>query len=70
MISLSGIDSKELASISVVTEKYLISSNSKFLKSFHELLVKQMFGQAIFSANLEKLINPLFGKSECFYLKK
>jgi hypothetical protein len=45
-------------------------NDSKFLKSFHELLVKQMFGQAIFSANLEKLINPLFGKSECFYLKK
>tara|TARA_B000000557_G_C20765069_1_gene439086 strand:- start:403 stop:1098 length:696 start_codon:yes stop_codon:yes gene_type:complete len=45
-------------------------NDSKFLKSFHELLVKQMFGQAIFSANLEKLINPLFGKSVCFYLKK
>ena len=45
-------------------------NDSKFLQSFHELLVKQMFGKAMLSANLEKLINPLFGKSECFYLQK
>ena len=41
-----------------------------FLKSFHNLLVKQMFGQAKLSLALEKLLNPLFGKSECFYLRK
>ena len=41
-----------------------------FLKSLHALLVKQMFGQAKFSLFLEKLLNPLFGKSECFYLRK
>jgi len=43
---------------------------TKFLKSFHEILVKQMFGQAPFAAFIEKLLNPLFGKSECFYLLK
>ena len=41
-----------------------------FLKSFHNLLVKQMFGQAKLSLALEKLLNPFFGKSECFYLRK
>jgi hypothetical protein len=41
-----------------------------FLKSWHALLVKQMFGQAKFSLFLEKLLNPFFGKSECFYLRK
>ena len=41
-----------------------------FLKSFHNLLVNQMFGQAKLSLALEKLLNPLFGKSECFYLRK
>ena len=44
--------------------------DSKFLQSFHELLVKQMFGKAKISERLEKVINPLFGKSECFYLHK
>ena len=43
---------------------------SDFLKSFHGLLVKQMFGQAQTSAFIEKMLNPLFGKSECFYLTK
>lgn len=43
---------------------------SNFLKSFHGLLVKQMFGQAKTSAFIEKMLNPLFGKSECFYLTK
>lgn len=43
---------------------------SKFLKSFHNLLVKQMFGQAKFSYAVEKILNPFFGKSECFYLRK
>ena len=43
---------------------------SKFLKSFHNLLVKQMFGQAKLSYALEKVLNPFFGKSECFYLRK
>ena len=33
-----------------------------FLKSFHNLLVKQMFGQAKLSLALEKLLNPFFGK--------
>jgi ubiquinone/menaquinone biosynthesis C-methylase UbiE len=41
-----------------------------FLKSLHALLVKQMFGQANLSLFLEKLLNPVFGKSECFYLRK
>ena len=41
-----------------------------FLKSFHNLLVRQMFGQAKLSLALEKLLNPFFGKSECFYLRK
>ncbi len=43
---------------------------NNFLKSFHNLLVRQMFGQAKFSFALEKLLNPFFGKSECFYLRK
>ena len=43
---------------------------SNFLKSFHGLLVKQMFGQAKLSLALEKFLNPFFGKSECFYLRK
>ena len=43
---------------------------NNFLKSFHNLLVRQMFGQAKFSFALEKILNPFFGKSECFYLKK
>ena len=43
---------------------------NNFLKSFHNLLVKQMFGQAKFFFALEKLLNPFFGKSECFYLRK
>jgi len=43
---------------------------NNFLKSLHTLLVKQMFGQANFSLFLEKLLNPVFGKSECFYLRK
>ena len=43
---------------------------NKFLKSLHKLLVKQMFGQANFSLFLEKILNPFFGKSECFYLRK
>ena len=42
----------------------------KFLKSFHGLLVRQMFGQAKLSLFLERLLNPIFGKSECFYLRK
>ena len=42
----------------------------KFLKSLHELLVKQMFGQANFSLFIEKILNPFLGKSECFYLRK
>ena len=44
--------------------------DSDFLRSFHELLVKQMFGQAKFSYALEKILNPFFGKSECYYLRK
>ena len=44
--------------------------DSDFLRSFHALLVKQMFGQARFSYALEKILNPFFGKSECYYLKK
>ena len=43
---------------------------NKFLKSLHELLVKQMFGQANISLFIEKMLNPFFGKSECFYLRK
>ena len=43
---------------------------NNFLKSFHNLLVRQMFGQAKFSFALEKILNPFFGKSECFYLRK
>ena len=42
-------------------------NDSKFFKSFHELLVKQMFGQQ-FLTNLEKLIN-LFLEEQVFYLK-
>jgi len=41
-----------------------------FLKKFHSLLVKQMFGQAKISAFIEKLLDPIFGKSKCFYLRK
>ena len=41
-----------------------------FLKKFHSLLVKQMFGQAKISALIEKLLDPIFGKSKCFYLRK
>ena len=41
-----------------------------FLKKFHSLLVKQMFGQAKISAFIEKLLDPVFGKSKCFYLRK
>lgn len=44
--------------------------DSEFLRSFHALLVKQMFGQAKFSYTLEKILNPFFGKSECYYLRK
>ena len=44
--------------------------DSEFLRSFHALLVKQMFGQAKFSYALEKILNPFFGKSECYYLRK
>jgi hypothetical protein len=44
--------------------------DSDFLRSFHALLVKQMFGQAKFSYALEKILNPFFGKSECYYLRK
>ena len=44
--------------------------DSDFLRSFHGLLVKQMFGQAKFSYALEKILNPFFGKSECYYLRK
>ena len=44
--------------------------DSDFLRSFHALLVKQMFGQAKFSYTLEKILNPFFGKSECYYLRK
>jgi len=29
-----------------------------------------MFGQAKFSYALEKILNPFFGKSECYYLRK
>ena len=42
----------------------------KFLKSLHALLVRQMFGQAKISLLIEKILNPFFGKSECFYLRK
>ena len=42
----------------------------KFLKSLHALLVRQMFGQAKISLFIEKMLNPFFGKSECFYLRK
>ena len=35
--------------------------DSDFLRSFHELLVKQMFGQAKFSYALEKILNPFLG---------
>ena len=44
--------------------------DSKFTKSIHEILIKQMFGKAWFSAYLERCLNPLFGKSDCFYLRK
>jgi len=44
--------------------------DSKFTKSIHELLIKQMFGKARFSAYFERCLNPLFGKSDCFYLRK
>ena len=43
---------------------------NQFLKSFHALLVRQMFGQANLSLQIEKALNPIFGKSECFYLRK
>ena len=35
--------------------------DSDFLRSFHALLVKQMFGQAKFSYALEKILNPFLG---------
>ena len=44
--------------------------DSEFLRSFHGLLVRQMFGQAKFSYALERILNPFFGKSECYYLRK
>ena len=67
MISLSGIDSKELASISVVTEKYLISSNSKFLKSFAALLSSTIFSQVSYNI-FEISILSLSPNKELFLL--
>ena len=49
---------------------FLHRDNKSLIAFQYALLVKQMFGQAKFSLFLEKLLNPLFGKSECFYLRK
>ena len=47
----------------------IITITKNIEKKFQvKFLVKQMFGQAKFSYALEKVLNPFFGKSECFYL--